>query len=63
MIDTDKLKKDKKLVIRGHGTYWLLPRKKGEVTNTLPTTDKTEAVYPLRIKFVPSVILKNKVCK
>lgn len=63
MIDLEKLKKDRKLIVRGHGTYLLLPRKKGEVKNSLPSAGgKVEAVYKDRIVFKPSVTLKRKVC-
>lgn len=51
------LAKDRKLVVRGFGTFFLLPRRKGKIY----CADK-KPKHKYRVKFVPSRALKKLIC-
>jgi len=54
-----ELKKNKKVVVRGFGTFSVVPRRKGAVHGIFG--DKK--VFKNRVKFKPSLALKNQICK
>ena len=62
MIDIEELKKNKKVVIRGFGTFSLINRKEGKVYNGF-INKEVEPSYSYRVKFTPSKLLRDKICK
>jgi len=55
-----KLLTNKKATIFGLGTFYLLPRRKGKVSGF---GEDKEIRYNNRIRFIPSINLKDKTCK
>lgn len=63
-IDLDKLKEEKRVVIKGFGVFELLPRRKGKVNCYLKQAQgKADPRYTDRLKFTPAKPLKEKMCK
>ncbi len=56
----EKLRAEKKLVIKGFGTFFLLPRRKGE---TYGFSKGLPAKYIHRVRFMVSDVLKRNICK
>lgn len=56
------LTKEGKFVIRGFGTFWLVGRKKGDSYNGF-TGVRNKIIFKKRVRFIPSVNLKNRICK
>jgi nucleoid DNA-binding protein len=58
----EHLSKDGMLVIKGLGTFYKIPARKGKVYNGF-TGEKVNTRYEYRIKFVPNETFKNIICK
>ena len=60
MINIERLKEEKKLVIRGFGTFFLKPSRKGQINGMGKGHTYN---YKYSVSFTPSRVLKNKICK
>lgn len=58
----DTLAEKGKVNIKGYGTFILIPIKKGKIWSP-KDKEYVKPTYSKRIRFIPSVNLKDKICK
>lgn len=56
------LKNEGKFVVRNFGTFLLVDRKKGDSYNGF-TGVRNKIIFKKRVRFIPSINLKNNICK